>query len=195
MLFRSIVSALGRGGLNIEGYEDFIQTDASINPGNSGGALLDLTGRLIGINTAIIGPAGGNVGIGFAVPMTMAKAVMDQLIEHGEVRRGRLGVEIADLSAPLARELGIQRIEGVVIMGVQDGASAEKAGLRKGDIVLGVDGKDVRTVRELRNRIGLLAPGKTVEIAYSRAGRTQVAKVELRAAEPAPPARALRLPG
>ena len=117
------------------------------------------------------------------------------LFRSGEVRRGRLGVEIADLSAPLARELGIQRIEGVVIVGVQDGASAEKAGLRKGDIVLGVDGKDVRTVRELRNRIGLLAPGKTVEIAYSRAGRTQVAKVELRAAEPAPPARALRLPG
>ncbi|MBY0511713.1 MAG: trypsin-like peptidase domain-containing protein, partial [Rhodospirillaceae bacterium] len=110
-----IVSALGRSGLAIEGYEDFIQTDASINPGNSGGALVNLKGELIGINTAIIGPSGGNVGVGFAVPTTMVKSVMAQLVEYGEVRRGQIGVQISDMTPELAKNLGIARAEGALI--------------------------------------------------------------------------------
>ena len=128
-----IVSALGRSGLSPEGFEDFIQTDASINPGNSGGALINLRGELVGINTAIIGPAGGNVGIGFAVPSNMARAVLAQISRFGEVRRGRLGIEMVDLTPDIAKKLGVAAAEGVVIAAVQSGSPAEKAGLREAE--------------------------------------------------------------
>jgi len=128
-----IVSALGRSGLNIEGYEDFIQTDASINPGNSGGALIDLEGDLIGINTAIIGPSGGNVGIGFAVPSNMAHAVMEQIIKYGKVRRGQLGIMIQDLTPDLAQALGVKQTEGAVVTQVLEKSPAEQAGIKAGD--------------------------------------------------------------
>ena len=182
-----IVSALGRGGLNIEGYEDFIQTDASINPGNSGGALLDLNGRLIGINTAILGP-GGNIGIGFAVSIDMARAVMTQIIEFGEVQRGRLGVEVADVTATVIRELSLDRQpgRGSVVMGVEPGSSAERAGLKRGDVITRLNGTDVRDTRDLRNRLALIRRGEQVEVTYARGDRSQTARLEL-IAEPTPP--------
>lgn len=174
-----IVSALGRGGLNLEGYEDFIQTDASINPGNSGGALVDATGRLIGINTAIIGPTGGNVGIGFAVPVNMAKAVMDQLISYGEVQHGRLGVSIADLNPALGKELGTDRTAGVAVVDVERGSAGDRAGLRKGDVITGVNGTKTPFAREVRNRIGLLRPGEKIELSILRDGRAQTLSATL----------------
>jgi Do/DeqQ family serine protease len=175
-----IVSALGRSGLNIEGYEDFIQTDASINPGNSGGALVNLRGELIGINTAIIGPAGGNVGIGFAVPANMVRAVLAQIVRHGEVRRGRLGIEMADLTPELARKLGAAGLDGAVIAAVQKNSPAEKAGLREGDVVVGLNGRPIRNAAELRARLGLTPVGEDVDLRVSRGGtvrgvRTQIA--------------------
>ncbi|MBI4196176.1 MAG: DegQ family serine endoprotease [Betaproteobacteria bacterium] len=165
-----IVSALGRAGLNIEGYEDFIQTDASINPGNSGGALVNLRGELIGINTAIIGPAGGNVGIGFAVPSNMARAVMGQIVRYGEVRRGRLGIEMVDLTPEIAKKLGVATLEGVAVAGVQPGSPAEKAGLRERDVIVAMNGRPVRTAAELRARLGLTPVGEEVELRVNRGG-------------------------
>ena len=140
-----IISALGRSGLSPAGYEDFIQTDASINPGNSGGALVSLRGELIGINSAILGPSGGNVGIGFAVPSNMARAVMDQIAKYGEVRRGRLGIEMADLNAEVARKLQVSSLSGALIAGVQPGSPADRAGLRQGDIVTAMNGRAINT--------------------------------------------------
>ncbi|MGH7029575.1 MAG: Do family serine endopeptidase [Stellaceae bacterium] len=163
-----IVSALGRTGLGIEGYEDFIQTDASINPGNSGGALVDLQGRLIGINTAILAPGGGNVGIGFAVPIDMARDVMDQLIRYGEVRRGRIGVAIQDLTPDLARALGTTRTEGALIARVEPSSPAERAGLRSSDLVVAVNGTPVHSAADLRNRIGLSPIGEEVTLTVDR---------------------------
>ena len=168
-----IVSALSRSGLNVEGYEDFIQTDASINPGNSGGALVTANGQLVGINTAIIAPAGGNVGIGFAVPIDMASAVMTQLIEHGEVRRGRIGVSIQDLTPDLAEALGIDASFGAVVAGVQDGSPAAQAGIQAGDIIVAVDGREISGSADLRNRIGLSPAGSSVEVDYLRDGARQ----------------------
>ncbi|WP_411032780.1 DegQ family serine endoprotease [Shinella sp. BYT-45] len=176
-----IVSALGRSGLNVEGYEDFIQTDASINPGNSGGALATADGRLVGINTAIIAPAGGNVGIGFAVPIDMASAVMKQLIEHGEVRRGRIGVAIQDLTPDLAEALGVTETHGAVVAGVEEDSSAAKAGLQAGDIIVSVDGRPISGSADLRNRIGLSPAGAEVEVAYLRDGRRQTAAMRVEA--------------
>ena len=150
-----IVSALGRSGLHLGGYEHFIQTDASINPGNSGGALVNLKGELVGINSAIIGPSGGNVGIGFAVPSVLAKAVMEQLIRYGEVRRGRLGITMAD--APGGQE-------GALIAEVQPGSPAAAAGIEKGDIVIALDGRPVRGAADLRARLGVVPIGDTVEL-------------------------------
>ncbi|MGB3897440.1 MAG: DegQ family serine endoprotease [Mesorhizobium sp.] len=170
-----IVSALSRSGLNVEGYEDFIQTDASINPGNSGGALVTADGQLVGINTAIIAPAGGNVGIGFAVPIDMASAVMTQLIEHGEVRRGRIGVSIQDLTPDLAEALGIDASFGAVVASVEDGSPAAEAGIQAGDIIVAVDGREISGSADLRNRIGLSPAGSRVEIAYLREGIRQTA--------------------
>jgi serine protease Do/serine protease DegQ len=159
-----IVSALGRSGLNVEGYEHFIQTDASINPGNSGGALVNLKGELIGINSAIIGPAGGNVGIGFAVPSVLAKAVMDQLVRYGEVRRGRLGIAMQDT---------VGGTEGALIASVQADSPAATAGLQKGDVVTGLNGRPVRSAAELRARLGVVPAGDTVELQVHRAGQVR----------------------
>jgi serine protease Do/serine protease DegQ len=167
-----IVSALGRTGLSVEGYEEFIQTDASINPGNSGGALVNLAGELVGINTAIIGPAGGNVGIGFAVPVHMVRAVLDQILRFGEVRRGRVGVSTQDLTPELAAELGVKETEGAVVAQIERGSEAERAGLRPRDVVLAVNGHKVRTSSELRNRVGLIPIGEQIDLEVLRGGKT-----------------------
>lgn len=163
-----IVSALGRGGINVEGYEDFIQTDASINPGNSGGALVTADGRLVGVNTAIIAPTGGNVGIGFAVPIAMASAVMEQLIEHGEVRRGRIGISVQDLTPDLAEALRIEESYGAVVGSVEQNSPAEQAGLQAGDVILAVNNRKITGAADLRNRVGLAQVGSQVEMEYLR---------------------------
>ncbi|WP_422126530.1 DegQ family serine endoprotease [Thioalkalivibrio sulfidiphilus] len=166
-----IVSALGRSGLGIESYEDFIQTDASINPGNSGGALVNLRGELVGINTAILSGGGGNIGIGFAIPVNMALQVKDHLVAHGEVRRGRLGVTVQDLTPELAQAFGISQTQGAVIAQVEPGSAAERAGLKEGDVVLRVNERRVRNATELRNAIGLLRVGSEVQLDVVRDNR------------------------
>jgi Do/DeqQ family serine protease len=165
-----IISALGRSGLGIEGYEDFIQTDASINPGNSGGPLVDLQGRVVGINTAILAPGGGNIGIGFAVPINMGRQVMDQLINYGEIKRGRIGVAIQDLTPDLAQALGTRQTQGAVIARVEPGSPAERAGLRTNDLVVAINGAPMRSGTELRNRVGLSRIGDEVELTVERGG-------------------------
>ncbi|CAO3413933.1 Do family serine endopeptidase [Azospirillum doebereinerae] len=165
-----IISALGRSGLKIEGYEDFIQTDASINPGNSGGALVNFSGELIGINTAIIGPAGGSVGIGFAVPVSIVRSVIEQLGDYGEVRRGRLGVAIQDLTPDLAESMNLAGDEGALIAKIESGSPADGAGLRSGDVVVAVDGRPIRSATDFRNRIGLLRVGTPVQVTVVRGG-------------------------
>lgn len=166
-----IVSALGRTGLGIEGYEDFIQTDASINPGNSGGALVNIGGELVGINTAIVGPSGGNIGIGFAIPSNMARQIMAQLVEHGEVRRGRLGVVVQNLTPDLAQAFGLTQRGGAVVAQVAPGSPADKAGLKPGDVITTVNGQPVRNSSALRNTIGLLRVGSKVTLGILRDGR------------------------
>ena len=178
-----IVSALGRSGINNEGYEDFIQTDASINPGNSGGALVTLDGKLVGINTAILSPAGGNIGIGFAVPSNMAVTVMKQLIEHGEVRRGRIGIGIQDVTPDLAEALGLGDLRGAVIANVEPGSPAERAGLQVGDVVTAVDGRAVLGSADLRNRIGLTPAGTDVRLTVARRDGVREVKVRIEAGE------------
>jgi serine protease Do/serine protease DegQ len=178
-----IVSALGRSGLSPEGYEDFIQTDASINPGNSGGALVNLRGELIGINSAIIGPSGGNVGIGFAVPSNMSRAVLSQIVKYGEVRRGRLGVEMVDLTSEIAKKLGVTSLEGVGIAAVQPGSPAEKAGLRERDVVTTMNGRQLHTAAELRTRLALTPIGEEVELKVLRAGEARTIRVRIAAVQ------------
>jgi len=151
-----IISALARSGLGITGYEDLIQTDASINPGNSGGALVSLRGELVGINTAIYSQSGGNIGIGFAIPVNMARQVMEQLVRFGEVNRGYLGAEMQNLDPELAAAFGMKMAQGAVLVNIIPGSPAEKAGLKPGDVVMAVNGKPVRDAPDLRNRIGLL---------------------------------------
>ena len=163
-----IVSALGRSGLSVEGYEHFIQTDASINPGNSGGALVNLKGELIGINTAIVGPV--NVGIGFAVPSVLARAVMDQLIRFGEVKRGRLGI---------AMQAVVGGGEGALITEVEPSSPAATAGLRKGDVVTALNGRPVRAPAELRARLGVVPAGESVELKLQRGKETQTVKAQI----------------
>ena len=179
-----IVSALGRSGLSVEGYEHFIQTDASINPGNSGGALVNLKGELVGINSAIIGPSGGNVGIGFAVPSVMARAVMDQLLRFGEVRRGRLGISMEDVTGG----------EGAKIAEVQANSPAAQAGLKVGDVVTGLNGRPVRGAAELRARLGVVPVGETVELRVQRGREAQVLKARIGEVEKGPVAGGLTLP-
>ncbi len=175
-----IVSAIGRSGLGIEGFEDFIQTDASINPGNSGGALVNLRGELIGINTAILSQSGGNIGIGFAIPINMARDIMQQLLTHGEVKRGRLGAQAQDLSPQLAQAFNIKFRRGAVITQVENDSAADRAGLRPGDIVLEINGRQVRDANTLRNSVGLLRIGEKVSMKILRDGETLTlhAKVE-----------------
>jgi Do/DeqQ family serine protease len=175
-----VVSALGRSGLGIEGYEDFIQTDASINPGNSGGALVNLRGELIGINTAIIAPSGGNVGIGFAIPIKMVKSSVDQILEYGEVRRGQLGVVIQDLTTELAEAFDIDRQQqGVVIAEVQKNSAADEAGVIAGDIITHIDGKALESASKLRNEVGLRRIGDNVRLKLLRDGREKTIKVTI----------------
>ena len=163
-----IVSALGRTGISRDGYEDFIQTDASINPGNSGGALVNLRGELVGINSAIISRTGGNVGIGFAVPTEIAKSIMRQLLDFGEVRRGLLGVSIASVDAEAASALNASVTRGALITRVEPGSAAEEAGLTVDDIIVGVNEKKITSAGDLRNTIGLMRSGDTVDIEYVR---------------------------
>ena len=165
-----IVSALGRSGLQIEGYEDFIQTDASINPGNSGGALVNMKGELIGINTAIMGPNGGNVGIGFAVPTSMAQSVVAQIAKYGEVKRGRIGVQIQDLTPELAKSLGVGQIGGAVIERVEKDTPADRGGVKTGDIVVAIDGTPISGAAALRNRVGLSPVGTDMKLTVLRDG-------------------------
>jgi Do/DeqQ family serine protease len=174
-----IVSALGRSGINPEGYEDFIQTDASINPGNSGGALVNLRGELVGVNSAILSRGGGNIGIGFAIPANMARSVMEQLLEFGEVRRGLLGVNIVSLTPDIAEAYGVKETQGALVSQVLPGSSAEKAGVKVGDIIRGVDGKSVAGANELRNAIGMKRSGSTVELDVIRDGRKRTIKAQL----------------
>ncbi len=159
-----IVSALGRSGLGIEGYEDFIQTDASINPGNSGGALVNLRGELVGMNTAILAPNGGNVGIGFAIPANMVMTLVDALVEHGKVRRGRLGVSTQDITAELAAAFGLKSRHGAVVSRVDSDSAAARAGLEPGDIIIGVNGRSIKNSTQIRNMIGLMEVGDNVEL-------------------------------
>ncbi len=167
-----IVSALKRSGLG-EGYEDFIQTDAPINPGNSGGALVNLNGELVGINSAIIGPSGGNVGIGFAIPVNIVRQVAEEIEHGGRVSHGHLGVGIQDLTAELAEAQGLSPNQtGALIAQVQPGSAAARAGLRPGDVVTAVGGVPVANATDLRNRIGLSRAGATTELTVLREGRT-----------------------
>ena len=178
-----IVSALGRTGLGIVGsdnnqpgaggYEDFIQTDASINPGNSGGALIDLDGQLVGVNTAIVSPRGGNVGIGFAVPISMARNVAEQLLEYGEIQRGRLGIMIQDVTPELSEALDLGVDRGAVITQIEPGSAAEGAGLRAGDVITEFNGEPVEGSADLRNKVGLVRLGTEVELAFLRDGRRE----------------------
>lgn len=174
-----IISALGRSGLGIEGYEDFIQTDASINPGNSGGALVNLRGELIGINTAIIAPSGGNVGIGFAIPSNMAISLKKQLVKFGVVRRGQLGITVQDLTPELAQAFKLGTQQGVVISGVEKGSSADSAKLRSGDIILAVNGRKIQSSTRLRNTLGLLSVGETARLKILRNGKKRTVKLKI----------------
>jgi Do/DeqQ family serine protease len=163
-----IVSALGRSGLGIEGYEDFIQTDASINPGNSGGALVNLRGELVGINTAILAPTGGNVGIGFAIPSNMIMTIKESLVKHGEVRRGLLGVTTQDLTPELVKAFNLPNIQGAAISRVEANSPAAKAGLEPGDIIVSANGHPIKKSHDMRNTIGMLQIGDKVELEFFR---------------------------
>tara|TARA_B110000305_G_scaffold230243_1_gene282176 strand:+ start:107 stop:1456 length:1350 start_codon:yes stop_codon:yes gene_type:complete len=165
-----IVSALGRAGINSDNYEDFIQTDAAINLGNSGGALVDMEGNLIGINTAIISGSGGSNGIGFAVPTDMVASVMDHLKRDGEVRRGLLGVAIADATPEIVAALEVDVDHGAVVTSVMPDSAAEKAGVQLSDVIVEIDGKQVRGSRELRNMVGLMRQDQLVELVLYRNG-------------------------
>ncbi len=168
-----IISALGRTGISRDGYEDFIQTDASINPGNSGGALVNMNGELIGINSAIVSRSGGNVGIGFAVPTEIASSIMGQILEFGEIRRGLLGVGIQTIDAEMAKALDANVESGALITNIVPESAAEEAGLEVGDIIVEVNEKKVDNASELRNMIGLLRSGDEVAIKYVRNSKTR----------------------
>jgi Do/DeqQ family serine protease len=170
-----IVSALGRTGLGIEGYEDFIQTDASINPGNSGGALVNLRGELVGINTAIIAPAGGNVGIGFAIPINMVQGSVAQLLDKGQVLRGQIGVSIQDVTPDLQEAFNLENGQlGVLVTGVAEKSEAEAAGIKPGDVIVDVDGKNTLSTDALRNAVGKKKIGESVKITLIREGKKKV---------------------
>jgi len=177
-----IVSALGRSGLGIESYEDFIQTDASINVGNSGGALVNLRGELIGINTAILGSSEtnqGSIGIGFAIPINMASDIMHQLIEHGEVKRGRLGVNAQDLTPELAKAFDIESTQGAIVTQIEQGSPAQKGGLKVGDVIIKANGRRVRSSVDMHNLVGLMRVGQHIQLEVIRGGRVMLVKVTI----------------
>ena len=174
-----IVSALGRTGISRNGYEDFIQTDASINPGNSGGALVNMRGELVGINSAIVSRTGGNVGIGFAVPSEIAQSIMRQILDFGEVRRGLLGVSIQTIDTESAKALGAEVESGALVSAIEPGSAAEAAGLQVDDIIVRVNDKKIDDSRELANAIGLKGSGEIVDIELVREGRTRKVKATL----------------
>ena len=163
-----IISALGRSGLGIEGYEDFIQTDASINPGNSGGALVNLRGEFVGMNTAILAPNGGNVGIGFAIPSNMVMTIKDSLVKHGEVRRGLLGITTQDLTPELVNAFNLENKHGAAISRIESNSPAAKAGLEPGDIIVSANGRPIKNSQDIRNIVGLMQIGDNVELEYYR---------------------------
>jgi Do/DeqQ family serine protease len=178
-----IVSALGRSGLGIEGYENFIQTDASINPGNSGGPLVNLRGELVGINTAILAPSGGNVGIGFAIPSNMAAAIKRQIVEYGGIQRGVFGVSVQNVTPDLAAALGLPAGRGgAVISGVKSDSEAERAGLRAGDLVVEINGRAVRSATDMHSQLALLRVGERFTIELLRQGRPR--SLQARIADP-----------
>ena len=175
-----IISALGRTGLGIEGYENFIQTDASINPGNSGGALVNLRGELIGINTAIIAPSGGNVGIGFAIPVNMANASMQQILKHGEVKRGQIGVSIQDITPDLQKAFNLENGQnGVLITGVTDKSPAKRSGLKPGDVITAVNGEKTSSTGLLRSQIGVHSVGDKIKLTIIRGGKEKDITVKI----------------
>jgi S1-C subfamily serine protease len=175
-----VVSALGRTGLGIEGYENYIQTDASINPGNSGGALVNLAGDLVGINTAIIAPSGGNVGIGFAIPSNMAKVSMQQIIKHGEVKRGQIGVGIQDITPDLRQAFELENgVGGVLVTNVLDDSPADDAGLKAGDIIISVDGQSTKSTGQLRSQISVKAIGESIDLTVIRDGKQRDFEVKV----------------
>ena len=181
-----IVSALGRSGLNSQAFENFIQTDASINPGNSGGALVNLNGELVGINSAIISRTGGNVGIGFAIPVNMVRAIMEQLVATGTVRRGLLGVQIRDVSPGSAETFGLPDNSGALVAVVNADSAAERAGIQIGDVIVSINGTRLRDSGSLKNAIGLLPPGEEVAVGLIRDGREQTVTAMLGELEAAP---------
>jgi Do/DeqQ family serine protease len=167
-----IISALGRSDGSADSYQDFIQTDAPINPGNSGGALVDLKGQLVGVNTAIFSGSGGNIGIGFAIPSNMVKAVMAQLVQFGEVKRGMLGVQLSNAFTPdIAQSLGLENNRGAWISEVVEGGAADKAGIKAGDVITSINGRNIANASELRNSIGVLRIGEKIEIGLLREGK------------------------
>lgn len=167
-----IISALGRSDNNPDSYQDFIQTDAPINPGNSGGALVNLQGQLVGVNTAIFSGSGGNIGIGFAIPSNMVRAVMGQLVQYGEVKRGMLGVQLSNTFTPgIAENLGLENARGALVSQVVDGSPADRAGIKAGDVITTINGRNVTNASELRNAIGLLRIGEKVELGLIRDGK------------------------
>lgn len=176
-----IVSALGRAGFRGLEFQNFIQTDASINPGNSGGALINLRGELVGINSAIFTPSGGNVGIGFAIPSSMARYVMDQLIEYGEVRRGTLGIYVQDLTAELAGALGVTLKGGALVAEIVADSAAHDAGLEAGDVITEVSGYRVNDAQDFHNVEGQMPIGNTIDVAYMRNKRTHHASLQVQA--------------
>nr|WP_026052543.1 DegQ family serine endoprotease [Gayadomonas joobiniege] len=178
-----IVSALGRSGLGIEGYENFIQTDAAINSGNSGGALVNLNGELIGINTAILGPNGGNVGIGFAIPSNMMKNLVDQILEYGEVRRGILGISGENIDAAMAKAFDLPTSQGAIVRQVFENTAAAEAGIKPGDAIISINGRKVQTFFELRAKIGTMGAGNKVTLGIIRDGKNIEVDVVLREAK------------
>jgi Do/DeqQ family serine protease len=175
-----IVSALGRMGLGIERYENFIQTDASINPGNSGGPLVNLRGEVVGINSAILSQSGGNIGIGFAVPINMAKTVMGQLLAHGQVRRGWLGVRIGDMTPELAQSLSINGVtSGAIVGSVEPRSPAARAGLHEQDVIVAVDDRPIVNAGQLRNLIGFASIGDTIKLTVIRSGESETINVPI----------------
>jgi serine protease Do len=174
-----IVSAVGRANVGIADYEDFIQTDAAINPGNSGGALVSANGALIGINTAIFTQSGGYMGIGFAVPVNMARQVMDQLVTRGRLSRGYLGVTVQELTPAVARGLGLTATKGILVADVASDGPAAKAGVQRGDVIRAIDGKPVEDVGHFRNHVASAEPGTRARLALLREGREQMVEVTI----------------